>query len=435
MRMMTRSDQPIEAASRRRRVLILAYFFPPDSSGGVPRTVQFIKYLRRLGWDSTVIAPNWEGRPGDAQGFATSIPHETEIIRAGSGGDDSPLWKALHRLPLFWRVEDAAREAFQYPDRFATWMRDALPVARRALAQQRHSLIYSTSPPVTSHRIAMYLKEEFGIPWIADFRDPWTDNALMYGSPPRWRKRLDLRLEHRIHDVADRTIANTESNRATLIAKHGVPSRKVVTITNGYDEEDFERASHAPPTDRYRITYCGSFYSTYNPDSFLRAFTTFLAREPDAKLTLTLAGSSCAWARDNIREPQILSRLELLGDIPHHEVCALLGASHLLLHTYPTGIPYSVPGKLYEYLRSGRPIVAVCDRPSEVATLLERTAHGRAFRPDETDQLATYLSEAYGEWKRNAGAAPPRAPDETIHMYDRSVLSGRLADEFDAVAR
>src|ERR1700693_4961286 len=133
----------MSSPERRRRVLILAYFFPPDTSGGVPRTVQFVKYLHRLGWDSTVIAPSWEGRPRDAQGFAASIPPETEIIRAGSGGDDSPLWKGLHELPLFWRVEDEAREAFQYPDRFATWTGDALAAARRALGKRRHSLIYS----------------------------------------------------------------------------------------------------------------------------------------------------------------------------------------------------------------------------------------------------------------------------------------------------
>jgi glycosyltransferase involved in cell wall biosynthesis len=416
---------------------MLAYFFPPNSSGGVPRTVHFVKYLDRLGWQSTVIAPAWPGAAADANvGFSAVVPPGAEVVRAGRGGDDDWVWKALRLIPRVWRVEQPLREAFQYPDRFVKWNRDALPLAREVLARRRHHVIYSTSPPVTSHYIALRLREEFGLPWVADFRDPWTDNVLEYGDPPSWRRRIDRRLQRRIFESADCIVANTEANRVVLVEKHGVPPDKVTTITNGYDEDDFRGVHGEPPAERFRITYCGSFYSTYNPSAFLAALKKFLTREPDARLVLTLAGDACRWAGDNIRDPDLSSssRLELLGYLSHREVCAVLVSSHWLLHTYPAGISYSIPGKLFEYLRSGRPIIAVCDRPSEVASLLERTGHGRTFRPEETEALADYIEAEYGEW-RAQGQAPSSLPlDERVRAYDRALLTRRLAQAFEGIA-
>jgi glycosyltransferase involved in cell wall biosynthesis len=413
---------------------MLSYFYPPDTSGGVPRTVKFIKYLERLGWRATVVAPDWPAaRPTDAgDEFALSIPDGTEVIRAGTGNDDTGTWKALHRLPLFWRVEPTARDALQYPDRFAVWARTALPAGRATLTRGRYQILYSTSPPVTSHWIALRLKREFRLPWVADFRDPWTDNAITYGNPPAWRRRLDLRLEHTVYREADGIIANTESNRETLIRRHGVSPEKVVTITNGFDEEDFAGVVGTPPKDRFRITYSGSFYGPYNPSSFLVALQALLDRRPDAAIEVTFAGSACDWVSENVRDPDLLRRIDLRGRIPNRHVQALLMQSHLLLHTYPRGVPYSIPGKLYEYLRTGRPIVAVCDRPSEVAALLEQTGLGRAFRPDETSQLSAHLESEFD--RRDRGEPSVIEPDSRLRRFERAILTRRLADVFDTLS-
>ena len=422
---------------RPRRVLMLAYYFPPDASGGVPRTVKFIKYLERLNWKCTVIAPAWDSdtREGERGGFTASVPSDTEIVRVGIGGSDhGSAWNAMRRLPLLWRIEDSIRPLSEFPDEFTGWLREVLPVARRMLATRRYDVIYSTSPPVTSHAIAMRLKAESGVPWVADFRDPWTDNSISYGNPPRWRSKLDRRLERRICSTADRVIANTATNRATLLAKHGIAPDRVATITNGYDEEDFQGVDNHPPADRFRISYSGSFYAAYNPATFLLALKQFLAREPDARVVLTLAGVACDWARKHISDPELTARLELLGQLPPREVYGLMAASHLLMLTLPQGSPHWIPGKLFEYLRSGRQIVAVCDRPSEVASLLEQTARGHVFRPSETAALAEFLSAAYGRWRDGLPELPSVAAGDTVKVYERAVLSARLADIFEQIA-
>jgi glycosyltransferase involved in cell wall biosynthesis len=435
-----RTDEQAEkekAQRRTRRVLMLAYFFPPDASGGVPRTVKFIKYLERLDWKCTVIAPAWDSDVlvGDPSGFGASIPSDTEIIRVGVGGSDhSSVWKAMRRLPLLWRIEGRTRRLSEFPDEFAAWLRAVLPAARRVLSTQRYDVIYSTSPPVTSHAIAMRLKAETGLPWVADFRDPWTDNSIAYGNPPQWRRQLDRRFERRICGTADRVIANTATNRAALLAKHGIAPERIVTITNGYDEEDFHGVDGHPPADRFRITYSGSFYAAYNPATFLLALKQFLAGEPGARVVLSLAGGACDWARQNISDPDLTSRLELLGQLPPREVYGLMAASHLLMLTLPRGSPHWIPGKLFEYLRSGTQIVAVCDRPSEVAALLENTARGHVFRPDETAALAGFLSAAYRRWRTGSPEPTGVVADDTIKIYERAVLSARLADIFEQIA-
>ncbi len=399
--------------------------------------MKFIKYLERLNWKCTVIAPAWDSDSlvGDPGGFSDSMPSDTEIIRVGVGGSDhSTVWKAMRRFPLLWRIEGGTRHLIEFPDEFAGWLREVLPVARRILATRRYDAIYSTSPPVTSHAIALRLKTEFGVPWIADFRDPWTDNSIAYGSPPRWRMHIDQRLERRIGSTADRVIANTETNRATLIAKHGIVPENIVTITNGYDEEDFLGVEGIPPTDRFRITYSGSFYAAYNPTMFLLALKRFLTREPSSRVVLTLAGGSCEWARKHIIDPELRARLELLGQLPPRQVYGLLSGSHLLMLTLPLGSPHWVPGKLYEYLRSGREIVALCDRPSEVASILERTGRGEAFRPSEVEDLAEYLSLKYQRWLVD-GTPRYFKVDDSIRMYERKRLTDQLAEAFDMVAK
>src|SRR5262245_57512386 len=97
-----------------KRALVLAYLFPPHSDGGVPRTVKFVKYLRELGWNCTVIAPHWDVHQAQDFGFGTELPADTQIIRAGIGGADRWLWKVLHKVPKFWQIEPSVRGVFQY---------------------------------------------------------------------------------------------------------------------------------------------------------------------------------------------------------------------------------------------------------------------------------------------------------------------------------
>jgi glycosyltransferase involved in cell wall biosynthesis len=251
-----------------------------------------------------------------------------------------------------------------------------------------------------------------------------------YLTPFRWRRNLDIRLEHRICARADMVLANTSSNRRSMLAKHHLDPERITTITNGYDEACFQGLRPRPDPSRFRIAYSGSFYEPSSVQVFLAAFGKFLAGIEHPRLTLQLAGESCDWPRRYIQDAAVLPHLEFLGYIRHRDVCTMLVNSDLLLAVCPAGTPYWVPGKLYEYLRAGRPIVAVCDRPSEVAAMVEQTGRGRAFRHCEMDDLIAYFRQCYEQWQ--TGTPTPRfEADESIRAYDRRVLTERLAAILD----
>jgi len=277
------------------------------------------------------------------------------------------------------------------------------------------------------------LKRHFGIPWVADFRDPWTDNRIHYRRISGVRKALDRRLERRIYGLADAVIANTEMNRKTLIDGHQVEPHRAVTIPNGYDEADFDGVAGEQPDDFYRVTYCGSAYANYNPKAFGEILRRFLREFPHARIRWTFAGGSSQWASESECDLMADRRLELLGYVPHDRIPQLLMSSNLLLHVYPRNLEYSVPGKLYEYLRSGTPILAICDRPSEVERILQETGRGRVFAHQETEGAVRWLAERYAEWE-SGDAVGHEEPNEQIRSYERRDQTRRLAELLRSVA-
>lgn len=411
--------------------------FPPRGGGGVQRTAKFAKYLPEFGWTPTVVTPDWSketsrvqrdcdlvGDVKDAHIVHSGPPHSSNKAKTGA-------WAVLSRTPIMWRAVPSLRRNFQIPDDKRRWGHDAASAARSLLRTGGIDAIYSTSPPVSAHFAAMTLKSEFEIPWIADFRDPWTDNALESGQFWPIRRRLNRWLEGKIYAAADMIIANTPSNRDTLICSHGVPAEKVVTISNGYDEIDFAGVQSAPPSDFFRITYCGSAYGDYNPESVRLALERFVTRQPNAAVTWTIAGTAAKWA-ERIRTTPLEKRLELLGYIPHSEVPSLLTSSHLLVHAYPPGLSYSIPGKIYEYVRSGVPILAICDRPSEVERVLQYTNSGCAFSHDDIDGVVAYFADAYSRWK-SGGFRCNRPLDDRTRIYERRELAAQLAKALDDI--
>ncbi len=416
-----------------RKVLILAYEFPPRGGGGVQRTSKFAKYLSEFGWTATVLTPECsvDGSENEVDESLLADVADTEVIFTGKPVTASDtftkrLLQRLHRTPGGWRWCPALRANVLYPDQFFSWKKDVLATARPLLASGQFDLIYSTSPPITAHLAAMTLKSEFGLPWVADFRDPWTDNRVAYRRIWGVRKAIDRRLERRVYSQADAVIANTEANRAKMIDRHGVPNDKVITIPNGYDEADFQHLVAERPREHFRVTYCGSAYADYTPRAFIAVLQRFLQRRPSARIRWTVAGSACEWAKQSVVNAQIREKLELVGYIPHQQVPQLLMSSHLLLQVLPKNSEYWVPGKIYEYLRSQTQIFAIGDRPSEVERILHTTGCGHMFSPDQGTEAATFLVEMYDKWERGE-LDEGHSYNDRVDVYERRAQSQRLA--------
>lgn len=419
-----------------RRVLFLSYGFPPRGGGGVQRTAKFAKYLPDFNWLPTVVTPDWSvGAPRRERdrGLQTEVGG-TKVVLSGPPCLDEKrrVWRWLGRTPVVWRFASSLRRNLQYPDYARRWIRDVTQTARPLLQAGEFDAIYSTSPPVAAHVAAMTLKRECNLPWIADFRDPWTGNHLHADRIWRLRRRIDESLERRVYRAADVVVANTNANRKALITGHALPPEKVVTIPNGYDEADFTDVQAEKPLNIFRVTYCGSTYGDYNPETFQAVFERFLRAKPNARAEWTIAGTACRWA-ESIKDDTVKARLNLLGYIPHDAVPQLLLSSHLLVLALPPGCPFWVPGKLYEYIRSGTPTLAICDVPSEVEGILETTGRGKAFCHGDAEGAAAYLNKVYARWAQGERELTLPANDR-VAQYERRMLTARLAQQLDEVS-
>ncbi len=422
-----------QADDRNKSALFLTYQFTPG--GNQYRSVKFAKYLPEFGWQLTVLTPHRQNKANSqVESNGCTAFRNVDVVRTGVYDPRNRIWDALSRLPAAWRYASVLKANLRYPDHRRHWYRDALPVARRLLRENAYDVIYSTSPPVTAHWIALRLKREFSIPWIADFRDPWKGSIPFVFETRerlwRWRRSLDQSLERQVYSNADVIVANTPSQRARIVQDFSVAPDKVITIPNGYDEEDFANLREEPSGNSFRITYCGSVYAHYSPQRMVDAIGNFMQGNKDANVKLTFAGSSCTWAEKNIQDPEIKPRLELLGQIPHAEVPRLLKSSHLLIQVLPPGTGFCVPSKLYEYMRSGTPIVAIGDRPSEMDRLLKETRRGVLFEHDNLDGVVQHIRELYEAWQRSEFPCRPKSNDLLLN-YDRRNLAQKLAMTFE----
>ncbi len=413
--------------------LMLCYTFPPLSGGGVLRSAKFAKYLSESRWNLHVITAKVNPRNRIEQGLDYSLledlPPEVTVHRTSSF-DLSWTYAAAYRLgirKLLFELESLI--PLLHMDYKMGWYASATRAVARARATRSNQpiVLYTTSPPYVAHLIGRTCARRFGLPWVADFRDPWTLRGT-YHAVTALHTSIDRALEAAILNNADAVVANTESNRARLLEAFNVAAQKVFVIPNGFDSEDFERVAHVPVrNDRFLVTCTGKFYQTPNSDHFFRAFCRFHERHPEALLCLFGRNSrgirkttSAMLAPESWISPE---RTE------HASIVRRMRESAVLLANVPgERAAHSVPGKLYEYLAAGRPVLFVGALNGDAARIVTRTGTGRAVAEDEGEILAA-LEDLWKAWKTRTSAIQPRM--EAIAPYDRRTQTRDLLKVFD----
>lgn len=424
---------------------MLAYFYPPMGGAGVQRSLKFSRYLLDYGILPTVVCADSEGYPHDV-GLLSEIPANVDVTRI----PHTPMVSRIMSLRRRWRRSAhqdpaslrpstgppsrmgspwrdrilGASAALQFPDDKGSWSRAAVRTSLQALARTPVDIVFSSAPPVSAHTAAMRIARRSDVPWVADFRDLWTGNPAY--SAPAWRRGIDERLERRLLAAADGIVGVTESFTSALnrLSRSRVPA---ITIPNGYDEEDFVGLDPVPvEPDVFRIVHTGTFYGQRSPEPFLRGVQRVLERHDAlrARLRVRLLGSIGTrfdplldWFSQ--RFPGVL---ELPGYVDHSRALAeMLGATALLL-IVDTSDQVSLPGKVFEYLRAGRPILVVGPPSGETARLIRDCAAGEVVDARDHEQVAATLDR----WIIN-GDTPTPDPARA-RRFERRTLSRELAD-------
>ncbi len=424
----------------RRRVLIISYHFPPLTRGGVFRPLKFAKYLPEFGWDPIVLCA--EPTAGDVQDPALldQLPISVVVKRVGHLHPRQIERHLLKVWTLLWklRLRTLARHVEPYkllqwipPDPYITWNRPAYQAAFELIREYQPSVILTTSPPHSTQLLGVRLKSATELSWVADFRDPWTENPFL-SFPSRWHRWRNRQWEADVLSQADQVVSVTGmmTDKFRRLAGFGIPE-KFITIHNGSDSKDFgKQRTDGVNNAVFRILYTGTLYGIQTANSFLAAVDKLVSdgRIPSKSLMTEFMGQDGTGAAITYRDrPWFRHTLE-----KSHEVAinSTMDAS-VLLALVPAQGSYITSSKIFEYLRTSRPILALAPLDSEAATIIRSTRTGIVVPPDDVDAIATAILILFRSWQ--AGTLKVDPDWTVINSFDRRKLTCQLAQVLDTL--
>jgi glycosyltransferase involved in cell wall biosynthesis len=411
-----------------KRVLMIAFHYPPQrGSSGVQRTLKFSRYLGDSGWNPLVLTANPRAYPSQGDDQLHEIPADIVVRRAFA------LDSARHLA-----IKGRYLRALALPDRWMSWLFGAVPAGLALARRYRPQVIWSTYPIASAHLVGLLLHRLTGIPWVADLRDPMTDDTYprepMVRSFYRW-------IEARTVRHSARVVCTTPGAVAAYRARYpDVPAERFTLIENGYDEENFNAvetpAAGAPQAGRPLVlVHSGIIYpSERDPVPFLEALAAMLqdGRISPATLRVKLrAAVHTDYLEGLIEQYGVGAIVTLEPHVPYHEALAeMLGADGLLV-LQGSNCNCQIPAKLYEYLRARRPILALTDAAGDTAATLRQAGIDTIGPLDSREGIMAALTEFLA---RLRDGSAPLASIDTVRVNSRRARSEQLARLLDEVA-
>ena len=379
-----------------KNILVISYYWPPSGGPGVQRVLKFSKYLKKLGWEPIVLTAkdgdfpvkdhslNDDAKTTQAY-FVKSISlHKlyswiagkktTPTYQLSSSSEDSIIVKFIRWI----------RNNLIVPDGRIGWYPNAVKKCSDIIKQNNIRVIFSSAPPYTVHLIARTLSKKHELPWVADFRDPWTDRFYNYENKRLWlTKLIDSYLERKV--INDATALTTVSKTISEYYK-----KTFYVIHNGYDEEDFSLVNKTE-NNNVVISYIGTMTKSQNPLMFFESIYELNLKEK--KYQIDLIGNIHPDIKYYIEAKKYDNFIKIKPYIPHKDAIKKMCESDFLLLVIPNteknkGI---VTGKLFEYIRSMRKIIMIGPPKSDAAKIIAQTNSGRCFDYSEKNKINQFL--------------------------------------------
>ncbi len=425
-----------------KKVLIITYYWPPSGGSGVQRWLKFVKYLPSFGWEPHVFTPENPTFGLIDPSLEADVPTEAEVIRF-------PIWepyqlffgvaKLFGRKPeatptalvpsgrktLFQRLSTWIRGNFFVPDPRRFWIRPATEFLADYIARNAVTTVITTGPPHSIHLIGLRLKKKHPqLRWLADFRDPWSEwgmwDSLNVSKPVR---RIHRRLEAQVLFHADDILTITPFYVRQFERLSG---RRVHLLTNGFDEDDFKDVSIVRGK-KFVIRHVGIVNEKCDPRPFMLALETLMERDSAfaGDVAVEFIGEVHPDFRSFVAEhPRLSAVTAFIGSIPHRELLKCYGTSALLLLVL-TGYKDAegfLPGKLFEYLATGLPVLGVGPVAGDAGIVLKESGAGQMCAGDDSFGIQEVLAARYRDWKQGAVDRERSA----IAHFSRRAITERL---------
>ncbi|WP_240644884.1 glycosyltransferase family 4 protein [Cyclonatronum proteinivorum] len=430
-------------------MLLITYYWPPSGGSGVQRWLKYARYLPASGWQPVIYTPLNPEAPATDESLLSDVPPEAEIlkrpitepyqwykkvtgrkesvnvgfIRSERDGPES-------RAELFSRW---VRGNFFIPDARCLWIRPSVRYLRSYLSQNPADAIISTGPPHSMHRIAQKLAHKTGLPWLADFRDPWTgidfyDDLLL--TPPA--DHLHHRMERAVLSKAD-VVTTVSPHISRELYRKG--ARRVEVIPNGYDPADFSglEDSRKPDSNTFTLLHSGSLVPSRNPHSLWAALSRLCDTLPGFResLRIRLVGSVDGSVRQSVEKAGLSRQCEVVPYLPHQEALREVFSSDvlLLLINQTANAEGFLSGKVFEYLAAGRPVLCIGPKKGDAAALLRETEAGLTHDFDDQDGIFITLKEWFAAWQKQQPVTTPNL--EAVQKYSRPFQAAQVAALLD----
>jgi glycosyltransferase involved in cell wall biosynthesis len=409
-----------------KKVLLIAYHFPPLGGGGVFRTVKFAKYLPEFGYQPYVLTVKNSMYDTQDLTLQGELPSEVEVHRTFSF--EHRILRAPRRLlgiNLKW---------FYIPDENIGWLPFGIFTGANLIKKENIDVIYATSPKWTSLLIGFFLKKYTKKPLVIDFRDPWTDNfSIIY--PTKYHKRFERKLETITTNQADYITVAFDSIKNALIKKHPFLESRIATITNGFDPDDFKNLNTHSKTGKFTIVHVGSIYGPLTAKPFLIALKELVEEKSEykEKLEAIFVGNYGRETPILVTEYGLEENVRFVEYVPHKKSLEfMLNSQALLLLITIEGSKGDgiIPGKLFEYLASRKPILVIASENNSAAKIIKTANCGTVVSPRSVRGIKKAISDFYEQWTEGKIFATEM---ENIAAYDRKILTQKLAEILDKV--
>lgn len=420
-----------------KKILIITYYWPPAGGPGVQRWLKFVKYLPDFGFQPIIYTPENPTYQMRDENLLSEIPENLQILRTPitepykfaeifskkhtqtiSSGIIAEQDKqgALQKFLLYIRGN------FFVPDARILWKKPSVKFLKEFLLREKIETVITTGPPNSMHLIAMELKKTLPIKWVADFRDPWTkmwyfDQLKLTNQT---RKKHE-KLEQQVLQTADQVITTTKTVQQEF---RQLTDKPVHVITNGYD---LSPASEKKRDSVFSLSHIGSFFSLKNLSGLWQAIRELIDENDDFKklFKLRLIGKNNPELTAELKRYDLWNHTEDLGYLSHSEVIEQQEKSSVLLIQYThEEIKGIIPGKLFEYMRAGRPILGVGPKNWEVKKIIDETQTGHCFSFEEKDAIKSVLKTYFDAYLKDDLQIEPVG----IQQYHRRNLTGKLAE-------
>lgn len=427
--MMQRSPMLTESAANEKRALMVAFHFPPQAgSSGILRTLNFVKYLPQQGWTTSVLAATPRAFEEQRNDLVSSIPDQTTVVRA------TALDAARHLS-----IKGKYPRLFALPDRWSTWWLPAVWTGMKEIRRARPRLIWSTYPISTAHLIGGSLSRLSGIPWVADFRDPMVNSGY---PADKMQRRLWQWLEASVLRHASACVFTTASAAQEYQHRYPDHADKCHVIENGYDEEAFEQVQpsrEGVADGTLLLLHSGLIYpQDRDPSTFFAAVRKLIDEgqlDPQRLCIRFRAPHHGEEVMECARRHGVSDCVEVGPPIPYHRAIAEMMGSDLLLVFQGSNFNTQIPAKIYEYLRSERPVLAVVDPAGGTAAQLDKfhAVYIADIHAEESIRAALLATlDANADREQAYALAHNR---QMVLSYSRSAQTGSLGRLFDRVAR